>query len=107
MQFLNLYPEKTGLLIGINNGLSGAGSFFPVAWKTMIENEIISYSGLMWIWFGLSVISLLSGTIIYPWHNLPQDLRKVRFRKIKVRGQTNQNEPLSFVYFHFRVRQSR
>ena len=28
----------------------------------------------MWIWFGLTVLSLMLGTMIYPWHNLPQDL---------------------------------
>ena len=74
MQFLNLYPEKTGLLIGITNGLTGASSFFPLAWKTFIDSEFISYSGIMWIWFSLSVISLVVGLVIYPWHNLPQDL---------------------------------
>ena len=78
MQFLNLYPSKIGFLIGIANGLCGAGSFFPLAWKTLIEQEFISYSVIMWIWFGFSVISLILGTIIYPWHNLPQDLTEGR-----------------------------
>ena len=78
MQFLNLYPEKTGLLIGLTNGLTGAGSFFPLAWKTFIDDKLISYSGIMWIWFGLSLVSLVLGTLIYPWHNLPQDLSKGR-----------------------------
>ena len=79
MQFLNLYPEKTGLLIGLTNGLTGA--FFPLGWKNMIEGEMISYSGIMWIWFGFTLFSLVIGTLIYPWHNLPQDLKKGRPRK--------------------------
>lgn len=74
MQFLNLYPSKIGFLIGIANGLGGAGSFFPLAWKILIEQQLISYSEIMWIWFGLTVMSLMLGTMIYPWHNLPQDL---------------------------------
>ena len=52
--------------------------FFPLAWKTLIEQEFISYSVIMWIWFGLSVISLILGTIMYPWHNLPQDMTEGR-----------------------------
>ena len=32
----------------------------------------------MWIWFALSAISLVLGTLIYPWHNLPQDLTRGR-----------------------------
>ena len=27
----------------------------------------------MWIWFSLTLASLILGTLIYPWHNLPQD----------------------------------
>ena len=76
LQFLNLYPSKIGFLIGISNALGGAGSFFPLAWKILIEKELISYSGIMWIWCGLAVISLILGTLIYPWHNLPQNLTK-------------------------------
>lgn len=78
LQFLNLYPSKLGFLIGLGNGLSGMGSFYPLAWNTLIEKEIISYSGIMWIWFSLSGISLVLGTLIYPWHNLPQDLIRGR-----------------------------
>ena len=76
MQFLNLYPKQTGMLIGISMGLTGSGSFFPLAWKFLIEDGVISYSGIMWIWFGLSALSLVIGTLIDPWHNLPQDLSK-------------------------------
>ena len=28
---------------------------------------------IMWIWFSLTLASLIVGTLIYPWHNVPQD----------------------------------
>ena len=56
----------------------GTGSFFPLAWKALIDEDLISYSQIMWIWFGFSIFSLVLGTLIYPWHNLPQDLTKGR-----------------------------
>ena len=78
MQFLNLYPTKIGFLIGITNGLCGIGSFFPLAWNILIEYKFMSYSAIMWTWFGFSIVSLFLGIFIYPWNNLPQDLPKGR-----------------------------
>ena len=72
-------------LIGITNALCGAGSFFPLAWKALIENDLISYSEIMWTWFCLSMTSLGFGTLIYPWNNLPQDLTKGRVLNVQAR----------------------
>lgn len=96
IQFLNLFPANVGFLIGACNALCNVGSFFPLAWKIIIENDYLSYSGngffieisdfsswfriflnplqeIMWIWFSLTLASLIVGSLIYPWHNLPQD----------------------------------
>ena len=85
MQFLNLFPTKIGFLIGITNGLCGAGSFFPLAWKALVDKKLISYSEIMWTWFGFSALSLVLGTLVYPWHNLPQDLTQGRLESFKIK----------------------
>ena len=45
IQFLNLFPANVGFLIGACNALCNVGSFFPLAWKIIIENDYLSYSG--------------------------------------------------------------
>ena len=45
IQFLNLFPANVGFLIGACNALCNVGSFFPLAWKIIIENGYLSYSG--------------------------------------------------------------
>ena len=45
IQFLNLFPSNVGFLIGACNALCNVGSFFPLAWKIIIENDYLSYSG--------------------------------------------------------------
>ena len=44
IQFLNLFPANVGFLIGACNALCNVGSFFPLAWKVIIENGYLTYS---------------------------------------------------------------
>ena len=62
IQFLNLFPANVGFLIGACNALCNVGSFFPLAWKVIIENGYLTYSGIGFI-TSISTVVLIPGRL--------------------------------------------
>lgn len=60
IQFLNLFPANVGFLIGACNALCNVGSFFPLAWKVIIENGYLTYSVIGFI-TSISTVVLIPG----------------------------------------------
>ena len=53
LQYLTLFPDRVGLLIGIANGVGHFCSSWPQLWLKMIRKGHFTYSQIMFIWAAL------------------------------------------------------
>ena len=96
LQFLAFYPGYEGLLTGVANALLAVGTLIPQVWLILItKQELLSFTEVMIIWMSLAVISLILGTLLYPWDNMPQDVSKSKAEEFySVLEKKKNHEPI-------------
>ena len=73
LQFFGLYPKYAAFLTGICNSLLALCSLVPQLWlKLIIKWNLLSYHTVLIIWLTGALVSLVIGTLIMPWNNMPQ-----------------------------------
>ena len=62
--------NQAGLLINLGAGLLSASSLIPQAWLSLINQGLLTRSHLFYIWCGLTLVSLIITTFLFPWHSI-------------------------------------
>ena len=62
----SFYQNQAGLLINLGAGLLSASSLIPQAWLALVNAEILTRSQIFYIWLGLTLMSFIITTILFP-----------------------------------------
>ena len=73
LQMTILFPTNTMLLMAIASAMASLSSMWPTVWKWLIDEQLMTFSTIMWGWSLLAFGSLVLGIFMLPWHNLSID----------------------------------
>ena len=99
LQLTMLYPDHSGLLIGLSTTGGTVSSTIPLLWYLLVSTNILTFSNIMIIWAALTLLSLVICVFISPWHNLKhfprgETLKKLVAKELNVSvSRSNLNGP--------------
>ena len=76
---MNIFTKCAVLLIAQKNLDQGnsvitLNTILPQLFLKAIKNDVVSLKTIMLVWAFFAFASLVIGSLIYPWHNLPQHI---------------------------------
>ena len=67
MYLCYLFPDMIGFQMGLNYAMKGFGSMLPQFWLMLVQDGMVSYKSIMWLWATLTILSFIIGLVILPW----------------------------------------